>query len=73
MKFSKKIVIGILIYSFLFSQEILYVFVKTGGMEPTVLVGAFFTGVIAELWALARIETNRKDDLDENRLESEIE
>lgn len=70
MKFSKKIVIGILIYSFLFSQEILYVFLKTGGAEPTVLVGGFFTGVIAELWALARIEINRKDDED---AETEIE
>ena len=66
MKFSKKIVIGILIYSFLFSQEIMYIFVKTGGIEPTILVGSFFTGVIAELWALAKIETDRKDDNDEH-------
>ena len=55
MKFSKKIVIGVILANFIFTGLVLYVFLRTG-YEPSVLVGAWFSFTTIELWSLAGIK-----------------
>lgn len=59
MKYSKLIVMLIVIMNAVFAVSILYVFLKTSS-EPTVLVGAWFAWTTGELWALSTIKCNEK-------------
>jgi len=58
MKFSKGIVLAIILANFIFTATVLYVFTKIGS-EPTVLVGAWFAWTTGELWALAGIKKSK--------------
>lgn len=57
VKYSKIIVMLIVVMNALFATAILYVFLKTSS-EPTVLVGAWFGWTTGELWALSKIKRN---------------
>ena len=50
VKYSKLIVMLIVIMNAVFAMAILYVFLKTSS-EPAVLVGAWFAWTTGELWA----------------------
>ncbi len=47
-----------------FTGAVFYVFLKTDGSEPQVLIGSWFAFTTTELWNLARIKQVkiRKDD-----------
>ena len=64
-RFSKRIVISIIILAIAFVIAILYVFLKTGS-EPTVLVGSFMAFISIELWSLAKIKRDepKEDEID---------
>lgn len=57
--FSKKIVSLIVGLNVLFTIAILYVFLKTNGSEPTVLVGCWFGFTTGELWMLSSIKKTK--------------
>ena len=59
VKYSKLIVMLIVVMNALFAVAILYVFLKTS-QEPGVLVGAWFAWTTGELWALSKIKCNEK-------------
>ena len=61
MNYSKKVVTAIIILAVMFTASILFVFVKTDGNEPTVLVASVFAFLTSELWNLARIKINGGD------------
>ena len=66
MKYSKRIVLLIIILNVLFTIGVLAVFYHTGN-EPSVLVGAFFGFTTGELWLLSgikkkKIEKEKKDE-----------
>jgi len=58
MKFSKLIVLAVVILNAVFTAAILYVFLKTDGDEPTSLVTAWFAFTTTELFSLSRIKVN---------------
>ena len=60
MKYSKLIVLSIIIMNALFAVAVLWVFLKTSG-EPTVLVGAWFAWTTGELWALSKIKLKESE------------
>jgi DMSO reductase anchor subunit len=61
MNYSKKIVAVVIFLAMMFTVAVLWVFVKTGGNEPTVLVASVFAFLTSELWNLARIKINGGD------------
>lgn len=58
MKYSKRIVLLIIILNVLFTIGVLAVFYHTGN-EPSVLVGAFFGFTTGELWLLSGIKKKK--------------
>lgn len=60
MKFSKKVVIGIVAANVIFAAAVLTCFWHTG-TEPGVLVGAWFAFTTGELWSLAQIKKKELD------------
>lgn len=54
-KYSKKIVVAVIILNVLFAAAVLYVFLKTSA-EPTTLVVAWFAFTTGELWLLSGIK-----------------
>ena len=60
MKFSKFIVILVIILNVLFAAAVLYVFVETNGSEPGVLIGSWFGFTTVELWSLSKIKREEK-------------
>lgn len=63
MKFSKFIVTFVILLNVLFTAAVLYVFVRTNGSEPAVLIGSWFAFTTVELWSLSKIkreETKRE-------------
>lgn len=73
MNYTKKIVAVVIILAVLFTVAVLWVFVKTGGSEPTVLVASVFAFLTSELWNLARIKINGGGNDYEYKLESETD
>jgi len=66
MKYSKRIVLLIIILNVLFTAGVLAVFWHTGN-EPSVLVGSFFAFTTGELWLLSgikkkKIERNKNEE-----------
>lgn len=55
MKFSKAIVLAVILLNIAFTIAVLFIFYKTG-FEPSVLIGAWFAFTTTELWALASIK-----------------
>ena len=69
VKYSKLIVMLIVIMNAVFAMAILYVFLKTSS-EPAVLVGAWFAWTTGELWALSKIKCNeRKGEENEKQID----
>lgn len=60
MKYSKLIVLFIIVMNALFAGAVLWVFLKTSA-EPTILVGAWFAWTTGELWALAMIKKKESE------------
>lgn len=58
MKYSKRIVLLIIILNVLFTIGVLAVFWHTGN-EPSVLVGAWFGFTTGELWLLSGIKKRK--------------
>ena len=54
MKFSKAIVLLVILLNAAFTVAVLYIFYRIG-VEPTTLIGAWFGFTTIELWALAGI------------------
>lgn len=54
-RFSKLIVMLVIIMILFFTAATLYVFLKVGS-EPSVLIGAFFAFASGELWSLAMLK-----------------
>lgn len=67
MKYSKIIVMGIIILNCLFALGVLYTHLKTSN-EPTALVAAWFSFTTVELWQCASIKKTeiKKDKGDMN-------
>jgi len=57
-KFSNIVVILVIIMNMWFTDRVLDAFVLTG-VEPTILIGAFFAFTTGELWMLASIKKNK--------------
>lgn len=68
MRFSKKIVILIVLLNIIFAAAVLVVFWHTGS-EPAALVGAWFAFTTGELWALSKV-TREKNKIKKEREES---
>ena len=73
MNYTKKIVAVVILLAVIFTVAVLWVFVKTGGNEPTVLVASVFAFLTSELWNLARIKINGGGDSYDYKLETEID
>ena len=71
MNYTKKVVAVVIILAIIFTISVLWVFVRTGGNEPTVLVASVFAFLTSELWNLARIKIKIGGDSYEYKLESE--
>jgi len=64
-RFSKFIVILVILLNVAFTLGIFYLFLKVGS-EPTTLIASWFTFTTAELWSLAKIRRDKiKGDDDE--------
>ena len=57
-KFSKRIVVLVILLNAAFASAVLYVFLRTGG-EPTALVTAWFAFTTGELLAMANIKNKK--------------
>ena len=69
MKFSKGLIIFIVVINIIFTGAILYVFCKVKS-EPVVLVGAWFAFTGTELWNLAQIKKHKLKGEKKNDQES---
>lgn len=63
--FSKFVVILVIILNTIFTAGVFYVFDKTGGNEPSVLIGSWFAFTTVELWNLAKIKREKIKGEDE--------
>jgi hypothetical protein len=55
MKFSKAIVVLVILLNIVFTGTVLFIFLRVGA-EPTALISAWFAFTTVELWALAGIK-----------------
>lgn len=55
MRFSKIVVLSLLVLTVIFTAIILYIFYQTG-QEPETLVRCWFVGIVGELGLLAKIK-----------------
>ena len=67
MKFSKAIVVLVILLNIVFTGTVLFIFYRVGA-EPTALISAWFAFTTIELWALAGI---KKREIDVERREME--
>jgi hypothetical protein len=67
MKFSKAIVVLVILLNIVFTGTVLFIFFRVGA-EPTALIAAWFGFTTVELWALAGI---KKREIDVERREME--
>ena len=59
MKYSKAIVLLVIMLNTIFAAAVLFTFVKVKS-EPSVLIGAWFGFTTCELWALASIKKKKE-------------
>jgi flagellar basal body-associated protein FliL len=57
-RFSKFIVILVVLLNILFTAAVLYIFMMTGS-EPITLIGAWFAFTTGELWMLSSIKKSK--------------
>jgi flagellar basal body-associated protein FliL len=70
MRFSKKIVILIVVLNMIFAAAVLIVFWHTSS-EPSALVGAWFAFTTGELWALSKV-TREKNKIKKESEEKQV-
>lgn len=70
-KYSKGIVLLVIILNALFASAVLYAFIRVGG-EPTTLIISWFGFTTGELWLLAGIK-NKKNNKKSNHNDTEGE
>lgn len=73
MKYSKIIVALVIVLNSAFAAAVLVVFAMTG-VEPVVLIGAWFSFTIGELWLLAgikKVDAKAKTDIDKIKARKE--
>lgn len=58
MKFSKRIVVTVVVLNIAFTIAVLFAFLRTGS-EPAALIGAWFSFTTIELWQLAAIKKHK--------------
>ncbi len=61
MRFSKLIVALVIMLNVIFTAAVLYAFLQKGN-EPTALIAAFFSFTLGELWLLAKIKREEKEN-----------
>lgn len=74
-RFSKFIVILVVLLNILFTAAVLYIFMRTGS-EPMTLIGCWFAFTTGELWMLSSIKKSKvkKDgEENENQLETKTD
>ena len=59
IKFSKFIVVLVILLNAIFTAGIFYVFLKVGS-EPSTLIGAWFGFTTVELWSLSKIKREER-------------
>lgn len=68
-RFSKLIILLIILINVLFTGAVLYVFLKTSA-EPTALVGCWFGFTTSELWALASIKKKKESKVTKKEVDN---
>jgi len=63
-RFSKFIVVLVILLNVAFTLGIFYLFLKVGS-EPTTLIGSWFTFTTVELWSLSKIKRKKLEEGDE--------
>ena len=76
-RFSKAIVVAVVLLNTIFTAAVLYVFLKVGS-EPMALIGAWFVFTTGELWMLSSIKKTKVKEKEgekdgQNQLETEID
>lgn len=64
-RFSKAIVIGVILANVTFTIAVLLVFLKTAS-EPSALIASWFAFTTVELWSLAKIKTVKESKGESN-------
>lgn len=65
-KFSKFIVMFVILLNVVFTAAILYIFARDG-QEPSTLIGAWFAFTTGELWALSKIKRDESEKEKNNK------
>lgn len=71
VKFSKAIVLGIVVMNIIFTAVVLHIFVTTG-QEPVAVVGAWFGFTTGELWIVGKI-TREKEGVNSDRAKKHVD
>jgi len=58
-RFSKFIVTLVILLNVVFTLGVFYVFLNTGGNEPSTLIGSWFAFTTVELWSLSKIKRDK--------------
>lgn len=59
-RFSKFIVVFVILLNVVFTAAVFYTFLQTAGNEPTELIRAWFAFTTVELWSLSKITREEK-------------
>lgn len=72
MRYSKFIVVLVILLNTIFTGIVLYIYYKIGS-EPAIIIGSWFAFTTGELWMLANIKkTEMRGYSDEDKLETKI-
>ncbi len=73
MRYSKFIVVLVILLNTLFTAAVLYIYYKIGS-EPAIIIGSWFAFTTGELWMLANIKkTEMRRYKNENKLETKAD
>ena len=71
LRFSKMVIIAVIVMVLIFTGFVLFIFYKKGN-EPTVIIASFFAFVTGEVWALAKLKLT-EINIEGNNKKKEIE
>lgn len=72
MRYSKFIVVLVILLNTIFTAAVLYIYYKIGS-EPAIIIGSWFTFTTGELWMLANIKKTEMRGCNEDKLETKID
>lgn len=73
MRYSKFIVMLVILLNTIFTGIVLYIYYKIGS-EPAIIIGSWFAFTTGELWMLANIKKSEmRGYSDEDKLETKID